>query len=415
MKERNCLLSVNNIKKYSNYENNLILKDITLDIYEGDRIAILGRTGSGKSTLMEILAGLDDNFQGGGRTLHNDLSTGIVFQQPMLMTWLTVWQNIQIGVASLDIEQSKKDVMVSSVIERMGLEGFEHHSLQSLSTGMKQRISIARSIVLNPDILFLDEAFTFIDSLTVESLWMDLLQSSSSRAMVFNSHKVEEAVEYADKIVVLSGSEITKTPSSIAGIVDCSFLGKERRCDSPEFQSMVDKIYSLITNDIKSEKGFSSALPMVDIDQMVGLLIHMHSFYHEGAMDLADLAEYADIDVEDIVDVIHCLSSLGFASVEGGRVTMTELGRALIEKSIDDRKDILAKAILQNVQLASILVQYLESKGELSYREAISILEKIYCTKERGNAAYLNIFLKWAVYAEILDYDEKQKLILKKA
>jgi NitT/TauT family transport system ATP-binding protein len=414
--EQKPILAIHNLcleKKHGD-QTKLILSNISLDIYQGDVLAILGRTGSGKTELMRIMAGIS-NPTSGEIIIDPAFSTNMVFQQPTLLPWLTVWQNIQIGLASKPLNQQEKDELTWEIVNRIGLEGFEHHYAEDLSAGMKQRTSIARALVTKPSILLMDEPFSSIDSLTVESLWQDLLSTWYTGTLIFITHSAEEAVYYAKKIVVLSGSDITKQPSYISSIIDCD-LPFPRHHDSAEFRKLIDRVYYMISSNLAvpvSAHNSPPTLPDIEIDELLGLLISMDSYQPSVEIELQDLSEYVGIEIDLIMEVMYCLSLLKFVRVQDGAATMTDLGRELVHVDTNKRKAIFADAMVKNIPFASILLKSIEKRGAIPYKEALDILEKT--LHEQDSVEFLTIFLEWAIYADLIIYDVNPKVIRKYA
>jgi NitT/TauT family transport system ATP-binding protein len=408
------ILSLRNLclEKTTGNQTKLILSNISLDVYQGDVVAILGRTGSGKTELMRILAGLSNPTRG-EIIIDPDSSTNMVFQKPILLPWLTVWQNIQIGLASKSLTQQEKDERTWEIVNRVGLEGFEHHYTVDLSSGMKQRTAIARALVTRPNILLMDEPFSAIDTLTVESLWQDLLSTWYTGTLIFITNSAEEAVYYAKRIVLFSGSDITKQPSYISCIINCD-IPFPRHHASEEFQYLIDRVYYMISSNLHVPAlGNISppTLPDIEIDELLGLLISMDSYQSKGSIELQDLSEYMDIEIDPIMEVIYCLSLLRFVEVNDGACIITDLGQNILHVDINSRKAIFADAMVKNIPFTSILLNNLNEKEFVSYKEAIFILESI--LHEQDAEEFISTFLNWAIYSDLIIYDVNKKVIRK--
>ena len=217
----------------------------------------------------------------------------------------------------------------------------------------------------------------------------------------------------AKKIVVLSGSDVTKQPSHISGVLSCN-LPFPRNSSSPEFQELVDKVYYLISSQLHVPL-FATAdmpiLPNVEIDELIGLLLSMDC-YKEGDIELADLSEYMDIEIDTIMEVIYCLSLLGFAEVKEGNTHITPLGRKLLQEDTAGRKFIFAQSMIQNIPFTPVLLKTLQDLDSISYRDALQILEERFYYK-KDSLAFMNIFLKWAIYADLILYNVGKKLMTK--
>lgn len=193
------MLAVQNISRTFN-NGKAGFRNVTFSIKEGEIIGVLGTSGCGKSTLLRVLSGLDEQYKG-TFTLENH-KVGMMFQEPRLMPWLSVQDNICFGVQSPEQKLLAKDL-----IELVGLDGFESHYPKDLSGGMAQRTAIARSLITEPDVLLLDEPFSALDAFTKMQL-QDLLLSiwkNRQATMVLVTHDIDEALYLCDRIFILRG------------------------------------------------------------------------------------------------------------------------------------------------------------------------------------------------------------------
>ena len=193
----------------------LVLDHVDFTMGDGEIVAILGKSGSGKSTFLRILAGLVPPSEGrrriSRRAASPSRSRGIamVFQSYALFPWLTVLGNVELGLEALGVSGAERRRRAVGAIDLIGLDGFENAYPKELSGGMRQRVGFARALVVNPDILLLDEPFSSLDVLTAETLRGDLLDLWDDRriptkGIVIVSHNIEEAVEIADRILIFS-------------------------------------------------------------------------------------------------------------------------------------------------------------------------------------------------------------------
>lgn len=192
----------------------IILENIDLELNEGEFLAILGPSGSGKSTLLRIIAGLIPASSGRITYLGTPVQginpgAGMVFQSFALFPWLTVLENVMLGLENKPFSQEKKLEKSMQVLDVVGLDGFENAYPKELSGGMRQRVGIGRALVSEPDILLMDEAFSALDVLTAENLRRDLLElwlekKIPTKAIVLVTHGIEEAVYMADRAIILS-------------------------------------------------------------------------------------------------------------------------------------------------------------------------------------------------------------------
>ena len=229
-----------------------VLHDISFNLYEGEIVAILGRSGAGKSTFLRALAGLVKPTSGTvkyrGETLTGpNPGIALVFQTFALMPWLTVQDNVELGLKARGVPRAERAKLALEAIDMIGLDGFESAYPKELSGGMRQRVGIARALVLRPDALFMDEPFSALDVLTAENLRQEVLKLWSSeqrsiKSVLMVTHNIEEAAEMADRVVVL-GSH----PGHLIANVRVD-LPRPRDRHSAEFEAMVDKLYSILTS-----------------------------------------------------------------------------------------------------------------------------------------------------------------------
>lgn len=222
----------------------IAIEDISLDIASGEFFVFVGPSGSGKSTLLRIISGLEKDYKGeinfGKGISHDDFS--FVFQQFALLPWLTVFNNVELGLLDGISSYHERKETVLRELKQLGLEKFAHSYPRELSGGMRQRVGIARALATNPKIMLLDEPFSELDSFTAEELRKELLAIWQERKMtvVMVTHIIEEALELADRIAVL-----TSRPGKIEKIVTNN-LSRPRQKRSPEFYTLEDEIYSLV-------------------------------------------------------------------------------------------------------------------------------------------------------------------------
>ncbi|MEQ6969549.1 ABC transporter ATP-binding protein [Pectobacterium polaris] len=188
-----------------------VLQDIDLSLRSGELVAVIGASGCGKSTLLRLAAGIDTTERGriliGERPVRgipDDVS--LVFQEPRLFPWLTVTDNIRLGMLNLDLSPAEVTRRIAHYLQMMGLEGFADAWPHQLSGGMAQRVAIARGLVSTPRILLLDEPFGALDALTKQQLQARLaeIRQQTDLTILLVTHDVEEAVFLADRVVVMS-------------------------------------------------------------------------------------------------------------------------------------------------------------------------------------------------------------------
>jgi NitT/TauT family transport system ATP-binding protein len=238
-----ALISLDNISQHFDEDGKRlsVLKDISFDIEAGEFLMLLGPSGSGKSTLLRILAGLIQPSVG-KIVHHREAKTSFIFQDFALFPWLTVYENVEFGLKMNDVAKPERHKAVTNQIERMGLIGFEGAFPRELSGGMKQRVGIARALAINPEMIFLDEPFSALDSFTAKKLRAQLVEiwQETKLTIVMVTHLIDEALQLGDRIVVLN-----KRPAEVISVVKNS-LPRPRNNRSPEFFKLVDKIDKVI-------------------------------------------------------------------------------------------------------------------------------------------------------------------------
>jgi ABC-type nitrate/sulfonate/bicarbonate transport system ATPase subunit len=222
-----------------------VLRDINLDVLEGELVCILGPSGCGKSTLLNIAGGFLAPAAG-EVTIDGEIVRGpdrrriFVFQERGVFPWLTVNDNIGFGL--FDLTVSERRARIAHYVQLVGLEGFERSYPRELSGGMKQRVEVARALAVNPDVLYLDEPFGALDSITRLQMRGELLRiwGAEKKTILFVTHDIEESVQLADRVVVL-----TARPGRIRRIVDID-VPHPRDLSSPRYLALRDEIFAEI-------------------------------------------------------------------------------------------------------------------------------------------------------------------------
>ncbi len=222
-----------------------VLDDLDLDVHEGELVCILGPSGCGKSTLLNIVAGFLAPTGGsvkidGEEVRGPDPRRIFVFQERGVFPWLTVEGNIGFGLSKL--QKAERERRIAHYVELVGLHGFERSYPQELSGGMKQRVEVARALAVNPDMLYLDEPFGALDSITRLVMRSELLRiwGAERKTILFVTHDIEESVQLADRVVVMSAR-----PASIRRIVEID-LPHPRDLSSRRYLELRDSIFEEI-------------------------------------------------------------------------------------------------------------------------------------------------------------------------
>ncbi|WP_117139604.1 ABC transporter ATP-binding protein [Pseudomonas amygdali] len=247
-----AIVSFKNVrKKFKTTQGDLLaLDDFTLDIAEGESIALLGSSGCGKSTLLRMLVGLDTDYEGSicvkGRPVKGiEQERGMVFQEHRLFPWLTVAKNIELGLLNDQLSTQERQSKIADHVRLVGLDGFADSYPHQLSGGMAQRVSIARGLVSSPRILLLDEPFGALDANTRTQMQQELLRirAESRITTILVTHDIEEAIYIADRIILLA-----PRPGRIQKVIKvCEAHPRERT--SFEFHRLQKELLYTMTGD----------------------------------------------------------------------------------------------------------------------------------------------------------------------
>lgn len=434
---REVLLEARRVKKYYEAEGKqsrgarppLVLDDIDIQIASGDFVALLGPSGSGKSTLLRILAGLLRPSEGQvffrGVPQHGpNPHLAIVFQSFALFPWLTVLQNVELGLQAQDLTRTQRLKRSLAAIDTIGLDGFEDAYPKELSGGMRQRVGFARALVVEPELLFMDEPFSALDVLTAANLRKELLslwreRKIPTRAIVMVTHNIEDAVSMADRILVLGAD-----PGHIR--VELQGLPLEQRQPQrEEYTSMVDLIYLIMTSphvDVetllpKDQKRPSTTklvparparsyqtLPHVEIGDVIGLIERVHA---EGDReDIYQLGRDLQLEADDLLPLIDAADLLDLADPQEGDLVLTEAGKRFAEADVLEEKQIFRDQALQRVGMLRQIVHDLQAEPEHVVEEDAYLdqLKQHFSDDEAG--AQLETIIDWGRYAELFSYVE---------
>ncbi|MCH9689383.1 MAG: AAA-associated domain-containing protein [Gammaproteobacteria bacterium] len=394
----------------------LVLEDISFALKKGEIVALLGKSGSGKSTLLRIMAGLISPTEGRVRYRQDWIrgpvsGVAMVFQSFALMPWLTVLENVELGLEAAGVKREIRRKRAIEAIDIIGLDGFESAYPRELSGGMCQRVGFARALVVNPDVLLMDEPFSALDVLTAENLKSDLLalwrgNKTNTNAMLLVTHNIEEAVTLADRIIIL-GSD----PGFIRADLQLNTL-PSRDLEHSECRAFVDRIYMIMTTGIddkvkpaarERQIGLAYRLPQVEPSELSGLIETMKAF--EAKVDLPELADEITMHVDDLFPILETLEVLGFAQIAAGDIHLTPLGKQFSEADLQERKHLFAEQLLKTIPLARHIRYVLDNKPNhrVSEERFLTELEDYFSDKEADRV--LRTMIDWARYAELFAYD----------
>ncbi len=394
--------------------------DLTLDEYE--IVGLLGRSGSGKSTLLRSIAGLIRPSEGEVVLLPDASgrapSVSMVFQTFALFPWLTVLQNVELGLEAQRVPPAERRTRALAAIDLIGLDGFENAYPKELSGGMRQRVGLARAIVVNPSLLLMDEPFSALDVLTAETLRTDLLDLWSEGRMPIKSilivtHNIEEAVLMCDRILVFSSN-----PGRVAAEITVDLPQPRDRLDPP-FRALVDAIYAQMTarpvalpgkDGLFPGTGITMSLPIVSTNAMAGLIEEVDAAPFNGNASMAELADSLQLEIDELFPIAETLQLMRFADLSGGDVKLTPASRQYANADVDRRKAIFAQALLAHVPLAQHIRRILDDRSshEAPARRFRDELED-HMSEDYADQT-LRAVTHWGRYAEVFAYDEDRDL-----
>ena len=402
----------------------LVLDRLDFALSEGEIVAILGKSGSGKSTFLRILAGLVPPSGGsveyrGARVAAPVRGIAMVFQSFALFPWLTVLGNVELGLEAQGVAGPERRRRAVAAIDLIGLDGFETAYPKELSGGMRQRVGFARALVVNPDILLLDEPFSALDVLTAETLRGDLLdlwQDSRipTKGIIVVSHNIEEAVEMADRILIFASD-----PGHVRAEVPVP-LARPRAETSAPFRQIVDQVYTLLTTapgrdgrrGIRPEPiGIGYRLPDASVQQFSGLLDTLAEPPYGGRADLPHLADEENLAIDELFPMLEALQLLGFAHVSEGDIELTGSGRAYTKADMLARKQRFAEALLKQVPLAAHIRRVLDERPGHRAPAARFQRELEDHLSEQEAERVLGTVINWGRHAEIFAYDYDSEVL----
>jgi len=400
----------------------LVLDGIDLTVRDGEIVGLLGRSGSGKSTLLRLIAGLAPPATGTvsymGRPVGGPAAgIAMVFQSFALFPWLTVLENVQIGLEALGLPRAEIRRRSLEAIDLIGLDGFESAYPRELSGGMRQRVGFARALVVHPNILMLDESFSALDVLTAETLRTDFLDLWSEgqlpiKGVIMVTHNIEEAVFMCDRVLIFSTN-----PGRIVGEIKVDLPQPRDRLD-PRFRDLVERIYVEMTarpggqarSSGRHERfpgtGIGSILPHVSTNLLSGLIETVAGAAYGGRADLPVIASDLHMEVDDLFPVAETLQMLRFAEIEGGDIRLTEAGSKFATAETDERKRLFAQHLLAYEPLAAHIRRVLDERASHQAPKTRFLDElEDHMTPDAAEET-LRAVISWGRYAEVFAYDD---------
>jgi NitT/TauT family transport system ATP-binding protein len=404
----------------------VVLEGVNLTLREGEIVGLLGRSGSGKSTLLRAIAGLNSPSGGEVRYLGNPVygpASGIamVFQSFALFPWLTVLENVQIGLEAMGLPPAQMRKRSLQAIDLIGLDGFESAYPRELSGGMRQRVGFARALVTHPNILLMDEPFSALDVLTAETLRSDFLDLWGEgqlpiKAVLLVTHNIEEAVEMCDRILIFSSH-----PGRVISEISID-LPKPRRYTDPRFRAIIDRVYMEMTArprgeprpGHKSERfpgtGIGTILTHVSSNLLSGMLEAVSAEPYSGKADLPAIAEALQMDADELLPVAEALQLLRFAEIEQADIQLTEAGLQFAREETDERKKTFSRHLLTYVPMAAHIRRVLDERASHTAPKSRFLDELEDYMDEEAAEQTLRTCISWGRYAEAFAYDDQRQI-----
>jgi NitT/TauT family transport system ATP-binding protein len=399
-----------------------VLENIDLGIGPNEVVALLGPSGCGKSTLLRILAGLLTPTVGTvryhERPLHG-LSPGvaIVFQSFALFPWMTVAQNVRTVLEARGLADDEIPALVDRVIHRVGLGGFEGAYPRELSGGMKQRVGMARALVVDPELLFMDEPFSQVDALTAETLraevidiWAAVDRNPSSILMV--SHDIREVAYMADRIVVLGAN-----PGVVRTIVD-NRLPRPRDYRSAELGRLIDQLHEIITGiempdvpEPAARPGLQAMEPLPDATpiEIIGLLEYLDA--RGGSDDLFRIVADTQREFGHVISVVKAAEMLDLVDTPKRLVILAPDGQRLLKADADARKAIWREQLLK-LRVFRDLVGVLTREPQHDVDRDFVLDMLALNLPDENHERLFGTVVTWARFGGMFDYDDgKERLI----
>lgn len=419
-----------------------VLDDISLEMREGEMLALLGQSGSGKSTILRLMAGLTEPTQGavlnhGAPLLGVNPGLAMVFQSFALYPWLTVQENVQVGMIQRRLGAREAQEEIDKALELIGLSGYENAYPKQLSGGMRQRVGFARALVAQPEVLCMDEPFSALDVLTAESLRtqvVDLWRGSGHvglKSIFLVTHNIAEAVFIATRIVIISSH-----PGRVRNVIS-NPLPYPRDVNSKPFAAMVDQMHAAITALVLPDEpteqaavtaagvgvgGASEApegvpatasarvepIPNVPVETIVGLLEIIEDA--QETINVFDLSARIGKEFGETIATVKAAEMLDLVDTPKDDVLMTQFGWYFLAAPGPARKTLFRQAIMK-LRLFQMLTTRL-AEAPNGRIDADSFLEELGTLLPYDQPAKLiETLIAWGRYAELIDFDQNANVV----
>lgn len=398
------------------------LKRIQLSIFKNESVVILGPSGSGKSTCIRIIAGLLKPNKGvvlrrGLPLVGPNPDVSLVFQSFGLLPWLNVFHNISIGLSNLHLDRAKTQDKTKEAISLLGLNGFEDAYPRELSGGMKQRVGLARALVMNRPILCLDEPFSSLDLLMAETLRKELMQiwhsqQTSIQSLFLVTHNILEAASMGTHIVIMG-----KTPGEIDSVLECGipFPRDER---SLLFKQLVDQIHHLVTKTINPyatqwtppelKNLVTESFPPVLPSEVIGVLEIIHA--QEGHGSIVFVAQLLNQDSIQVLLIAKAAELLDLATTPRNEIVLSPFGEVFVASDIQERKRMIHNQLRQ-LGLFQMIKQRLKlsQHRSLPFDLAAELIQSVLPNDNAENV--LRTLIQWGRFGEIFNYNDNERIL----
>lgn len=403
-----------------------VLENINLSVHEGEILALLGPSGCGKTTTLRIMSGLLVPSEG-RVIMKGEVISGInshlsmVFQEPSLLPWYTVEENVALGMKARGLQRRILEEEVENAIDLVGLGGFEEAYPRELSGGLRQRVGLARALGVRPEVLCLDEPFSALDTLTAEDLRGELIDlwlesDTPVKTVVMVTHDIYEAVLMASRVVVYGAS-----PGHVRTVLT-NPLPYPRNEKDAKFREFMNVIHAVITEALipeeETEKLFAQPsswyqgfenIPPVDPTEVVGLLEVLVNA--GGKMDIFELARETETEFGHCLAITKATELLDLVDTPKQNVMLTALGKKLVADEPDtDKKKIFSEQV-HGLRIFKQILQWLQEAPEQEIeKEEILVRLQNHFPNENLERLF-DTLVKFGRYAELLSYTAQTELL----
>ncbi len=407
----------------ANGDKLIVLENVDLTIKPREIVGLLGRSGSGKSTMLRIIAGLVKPSSGAAICRGEPIDgpphgVAMVFQSFALFPWLTVLENVELGLDARGVAKAEQRKRALAAIDLIGLDGFESAYPKELSGGMRQRVGFARALVVHPDLLLMDEPFSALDVLTAETLRTDIIDlwiegRLPMKSVLMVTHNIEEAVLMCDRILVFSSN-----PGRIASEIKVELPHPRNRLDA-QFRQLVDNIYAQMTQRTGPRPsavegipgtGVGMVLHPISTNVLAGLIEAVAAAPFNGRADLPVLADKLQMEADELFHIAEAIQLLRFGALSEGDFLLSDAGRTFVDLDTDPRKKLFSQHLLSYVPIISLIRRVLDERPTHAAPAARFRNELEDYMSEDYAEQTLNTVISWARYAELFAYDEMSEM-----